>query len=361
MTPSVCQPGRCEPPTGERAPFGRRLAGVLDGDGRRLLGLGLAMLMLVGAVWASVAVGINAVGLGDITGALAGNPTTTAGQVVYHLRIPRTATGVLAGTALGVAGTVMQGMTRNPLADPGLLGINAGAALAVVVSMSLLGITTATGFIWFALAGAAAAAVFVYALGSIGLGGQTPVKLALAGAATTSLLAAFTTMLTLRDVSVIDDFRFWAVGSLTRADGASLTYVAPFVVLGLLLAAGLSRTLNALALGEDLAQSLGTRLWVARTAAVIAVVLLAGSATAVAGPLVFVGLVVPHLARLITGPDYRWVMAWTVVLSPALLLLADVAGRVVAAPQQLQVGIVTALAGAPVFLLLVRHRTLVGV
>ncbi|QRN79831.1 MAG: iron ABC transporter permease, partial [Nocardiopsis sp. BM-2018] len=212
-----------------------------------------------------------------------------------------------------------------------------------------------------AFAGAAVAAVLVYALGSLGLGGATPVKLALAGAAFTALFGAVTSMITLQDSSTMDDYRYWVVGSLTRSDGTDLSVVAPFLLVGVVLAVALTRTLNALALGDDLARSLGTRLWTNRAVAALAVVLLAGGATAIAGPIGFVGLVVPHVARMITGPDYRWVMAWTVVLAPTLLLIADTLGRILLQPQQLQVGIITAIAGAPFFLYLVRNRRVIGV
>ncbi|MDN5893964.1 iron complex transport system permease protein [Brevibacterium sp. Mu109] len=334
---------------------------MLRGGWSRTFGLGVAVVVLVAATWASIVLGINDITVGDVLDAVRGTPATDAERIVYHLRIPRTATGLLVGAGLGVAGATMQGLTRNPLADPGLLGINAGAALAVVVAMAGLGITTASGYVWFAFAGAACAALFVYALGSLGLGGATPVKLILAGAATTAFLGAITTMITLRDASLMDDYRFWAVGSLTRANGAMLLTVAPFIVAGLLLAMASSRSLNALALGDDLARSLGTRVRVSRAIGAIAVVLLAGGSTTIAGPVAFIGLVIPHIARMISGPDYRWVMAWTLVMAPTVLLIADVVGRLVAQPQQLQVGIVVAAVGAPFFLYLVRHRKLVGV
>lgn len=309
---------------------------------------------------ASVLIGNYAVTIDDVIAAVSGPPETDLDRIVRHIRIPRTVAGILAGAALGIAGAVMQGITRNPLAGPGILGINSGAALAVVIAMTFLGVTTAAGYVWFAFAGAAVAAVFVYALGSLGLGGATPVKLALAGAAFTAFVGAITSAITLFDATTLEDFRFWVVGSLTRADGTSLTAVAPFIAAGICAAVVTSRTLNVLALGDEMARSLGTRLWSARLAAAVAVVLLAGGATAIAGPIGFIGLVVPHIARLITGPDYRWIMAWTVVLAPTLLLLADILGRILVSPQQLQVGIVTGLAGAPVFLYLVRNRKVSG-
>lgn len=336
-------------------------SGLLRGGWTRSLGLAVAVALLLVMVVGSLLIGTYSVGYTDIVGALTGIPENDVQRVVRHVRLPRTLAGLLAGGALGVAGVVMQGLTRNPLAGPGLLGINSGAALAVVVSMALFGISTASGHMWFALVGAAVAALFVYTLGSLGFGGATPVKLALAGAALTALLGAITSMVTLQSASTMDEFRFWVVGSLTRADMTTLTVVAPFLGVGVLLAAGVMRSLNTIALGDDLARSLGNRLWVDRSVAALAVVLLAGGSTAIAGPLAFIGLVIPHVARLITGPDHRWVMAWTLVLAPGLLLFADTLGRVLVRPEQLQVGIITALAGAPFFLWLVRNRKVVGV
>lgn len=332
----------------------------MQGDWGRLLGLAAALCVLAGVTLASILIGNFSVTIGDVVAAVTGSPTTDLDRIVVHIRIPRTVTGLLAGTALGIAGAVMQGVTRNPLAGPGILGINSGAALAVVLAMTFLGVATASGYVWFAFAGAAVAAVFVYTLGSLGLGGATPVKLALAGAAFTAFVGAITSAITLLNATTLDDFRFWVVGSLTRADGPSLLAVTPFIAAGIATAVFTSRTLNVLALGEDMARNLGTRIWSTRVAAALSVVLLAGSATAIAGPIAFIGLVVPHIARLISGPDYRWIMAWTVVLAPTLLLIADILGRVLVSPQQLQVGIITGLAGAPFFLYLVRNRKVSG-
>lgn len=343
--------------TGRPAGSGRQL---LRNRWVRLLGLTVAALGLVAAALISLLVGNYTIGVGDALTALSRPAETDVDRIVQHVRVPRTVAGLLAGAALGVAGVVMQGITRNPLAGPGILGINSGAALAVVIAMTVLGVTTAGGYVWFAFAGAAIAAVFVYSLGSLGLGGATPVKLALAGAAFTALVSAVTTAITLLDATTLNDFRFWVVGSLTRADTAALTAVVPFIAAGAVAAFATCRTLNVVALGEDMARSLGTTLWSARLLAAVAVVLLAGAATAIAGPIGFIGLVVPHIARLITGPDYRWIMAWTVVLAPTLLLLADVLGRILVSPQTLQVGIITGLAGAPFFLYLVRNRKVSG-
>ena len=346
-----------------RVPLFARLTrhGLLASGWGRAAGLLVALGLLAAATFASVVVGLFDVGVGDVLAAASGQPANDVERVVRHVRIPRTVAGLLAGCALGTAGALMQGLTRNPIASPGLLGINAGAAFAVVMAMVVLGISAASDFVWFAFLGAAVAAVFVYVLGSVGFGGATPVKLALAGAAFSAFVGSITTGITLLDHALLGDFRFWAVGSLTRATGADLAAVAPFIGTGLLLALATTRTLNVLALGDDLARTLGTRLWRARTVGALAVVLLAGGAVAIAGPVGFVGLVVPHVARMITGPDYRWVMAWTLVLAPTLVLAADLVGRTLVHPQQLQVGIVTAFVGAPFFLVLIRYRKVVGV
>ena len=252
----------------------------------------------------------------------------------------------------------MQGLTRNPLADPGILGVNAGAALFVVIGIYWFGLTSLLGYVWFAFAGAAIASVIVYALGSLGREGATPVKLALAGAALTALLGSITTAILLIDVDTLDQFRFWAVGSLAGRTATVAANVAPFIAVGLVLAMACGPVLNTLALGDDVARGLGQRVGLTRLLGAVSIVLLCGAATAAAGPIVFVGLAIPHVARAITGPDYRWIMPYSMVLAPILLLGADIIGRVVARPGEVQVGIVTAIIGAPVFIGLVRSRKL---
>lgn len=278
--------------------------------------------------------------------------------VIVTLRVPRTLAGVLVGAALGLAGAVMQGVARNPLADPGLLGVNAGAALGVVCGISFLGIGTATGYVWFGFAGAAIVSVGVYLVGSLGREGATPVKLALAGAAVTAALQSITTAILLTDVATFDKFRFWTVGSLAGRDLDLVGRIAPFVAVGAVLALCTGRLLNALSLGDDVARGLGQRVALARGLSAAAVVILCGAATAAAGPIAFLGLAVPHLARLITGPDYRWILPYSMVLAPILLLTSDIIGRLVARPGELQVGIVMAILGAPFFIFLVRRRKL---
>ncbi|GGO22306.1 iron ABC transporter permease [Microbispora rosea subsp. aerata] len=279
---------------------------------------------------------------------------SAAYTVVHQMRLPRTLLGLLAGVALGVAGGVMQALTRNPLADPGLLGINAGASAAVATSALLFGVSTFTGYVWFALAGAAAVSVLVYAVG----GGRsaTPARLALAGAAINAALYSYVNGTMLLNSASLETMRFWTVGSLAGADGGTAALMTPFIAAGLLLAMALARPLNALALGDDSARSLGAHPAKVRAAAIVAVTLLCGAATAACGPIVFVGLMVPHLVRALTGPDQRWMLPCCALLAPVLLLGADVLGRLVARPGELQAGIVTAVLGGPLFLYFVRRK-----
>lgn len=335
-----------------------RSAGIVRRRSTRATGLvvlvgGLTLIALV-----SVAFGSKPIAMDQVLDALFAFDGSHDQVIVRSLRIPRTLVGLGVGIALGLAGAVMQGVTRNPLADPGILGVNAGAALAVVVAIYAFGVTDLTVYVWFAFVGALLAALGVYALGSLGGGGATPVKLALAGAAVTALLGSLTTAVLLLDVATLDQFRFWVVGSLAGRDAAVARQVTPFLVVGSILALGSGRALNALGLGDDVARSLGSRIALARAVAAASVVLLVGTAVAAAGPIGFVGLAVPHVARAVTGPDYRWILPYSALLAPILLLGADVVGRIVARPAELQVGVVTAFVGAPVFVALVRRRRL---
>jgi iron complex transport system permease protein len=333
--------------------------GVLSSGWAKGAGVVAAAVVLATVVFASVAYGSKTIDLGTVIDAfLAYDPTHNDHLIIRSLRVPRTLVGLGVGAALGLAGGVMQGVTRNPLADPGIFGIEAGAALAVVVGIYVFGIGSLTGYIWFAFAGAAVASVVVYGLGSLGRGGATPVKLALAGAAMAALLSSLTSAILIIDVSTLDQFRFWAVGSLAGRDDAVIRQVAPFLVLGAVLAVASARGLNTLALGDDVARSLGQRVHLARAMSALAVIVCSGAAVAAAGPIGFVGLTIPHVARAICGPDYRWILPWSIVLGPVLLLGADVLGRIIARPGELQVGIVTAFVGAPFFVALVRRRRL---
>ena len=322
-------------------------------------GLVVIAAALAGAALLSLAVGARDLPFGAVLHALVDpDPAARDDLIVTESRLPRTIVGLLAGAAFGLAGALIQGVTRNPLADPGILGVNAGAGLFVVVAISVLGITNLTGYVWFGFAGAAVTSVLVYTVGSIGRGGATPVKLALAGAAVTAALTSFTTAVLLLDVDAFDQFRFWQVGSLAGRGTDIAVQSLPFLIAGTLIAFASARSLNALALGDDVATSFGTNVITARLVAGLAVVLLCGTATAMAGPLVFIGLLIPHIARAFTGPDHRWLLPYSMLLAPLLLLLADVLGRIVARPGEVQVGIVTAIIGAPIFVALARRRRL---
>ncbi|MBO3739113.1 FecCD family ABC transporter permease [Actinoplanes flavus] len=326
----------------------------------RALGLVVLCAILAAVAFLSVTQGSRSIDLPDVLRALGnlGGDQTITSTVTLELRVPRTLLGILAGAALGVAGAILQGVTRNPLADAGIMGINAGAAACVVFAVTVLGIRGIGVYVWFAFAGAAAATVLVYSIASMGREGATPVKLALSGAAVTAGLLSVTSAIIMTDVDALNELRFWQVGSLAGRYAPILTGVAPFLLLGLLLSLGCGRALNGLALGEDVARGLGQRVGLTRAAAFALVALLAGAATAACGPIVFIGLVVPHLARFLCGPDYRWILPYSMLLAPVVLLLADVIGRVAGAPGELQVGVVLAVLCAPVFVGIVRYARL---
>ncbi|MEQ4304858.1 iron chelate uptake ABC transporter family permease subunit [Plantactinospora sp. B6F1] len=323
----------------------------------------VATIVLIALSLLSVAVGSRQIPLDQVVqtlvdraGARVGAPQIEA--IVWGVRLPRTVLGLLVGMALGLSGALMQGLTRNPLADPGLLGVSAGAALGIVVAIAWFGIATLYGYIWFAFAGALLASVVVYLLGGLGRGGSTPVKVALAGIAITFLLNSVTSAVVLRDPEALNRYRFWAAGSLNGPGFGTITQLLPFLAVGAILALAAAPALNSLALGDDVAAALGRRVGLVRLQGTLAVTLLAGAAVAVAGSIVFIGLVVPHVARLITGPNHRWLLPFTMVLAPSLLLLADIVGRVVARPSEVGVGIIAAFIGGPFFIMLVRRRRL---
>jgi iron complex transport system permease protein len=309
----------------------------------------------------SLAIGSVEMTVETVVRAFVANDGSNAHLIVTELRLPRTLVGVTVGVALGLAGALMQALTRNPLAEPGILGINAGAALAVVAAIALLGIGDVRGYIWFALGGAAVATLIVYALGSVGRPGVTPVRLALAGAVLAAVLGALTSAVLIVDARTLDQFRFWVVGSIAGRDLGSLLVVLPFIVAGTLIVLLSGRTLNTLALGDDVARSLGQRVGLVRAVGTLAVALLAGAAVAIAGPIAFVGLAAPHAARSLVGPDYRWVVAWSALLGACLILAADILGRIVLRPGEVEVGIMTALIGAPLLIWLVRRPQLAEV
>ncbi|MFF4488618.1 FecCD family ABC transporter permease [Streptomyces sp. NPDC001544] len=319
----------------------------------RTLGLLAALAILVLVALASIAIGAKELSVGQVWHGLF-QDSGTYGDVVVDERFSRTLLGLLAGAALGLSGAVLQALTRNPLADPGLLGLNAGASAAVVTAITYFGVTSLSGYVWFAFVGAAAVGALVWFLG--GSRGATPVRLALAGTAVSAALYGYLQAVMIMDDAALGKMRFWTVGSLSSATDSTITQVLPFLAVGAVVALLLARPLNAVAMGDDTARALGANLGRTRALAMLAATVLCGAATAACGPIVFVGLMVPHVVRSFTGPDLRWILPYASVLSPVLLLGADVVGRIVARPAELQVGIVTAIIGGPVFIFLVRRR-----
>ncbi|MFF3847700.1 FecCD family ABC transporter permease [Streptomyces sp. NPDC002328] len=319
----------------------------------RFAGLLLSVAVLLLVAMASIAIGAKELSLAQVWHGLF-ESTGTYADVVVDERQSRTALGLLAGAALGLSGTVLQALTRNPLADPGLLGINAGASAAVVTAITYFGVTSLSGYVWFAFLGAAAVGALVWFLG--GSRGATPVRLALAGTAISAALFGYVQAVMIMDKAALARMRFWTVGSLSAATEDMIWQVAPFLAVGTLLSLALARPLNAVAMGDDTAKALGAHLGRTRALSMLAATVLCGAATAACGPIVFVGLMVPHVVRSFTGPDLRWIMPYAAILSPVLLLGSDVIGRVVARPSEVQVGIITAIIGGPVFIFLVRRR-----
>ncbi|MGC3995570.1 MAG: iron ABC transporter permease [Propionicimonas sp.] len=317
------------------------------------------MLLLAAVV--VVAVASLAIGAADISwptvlDALfhydAANPEHIA---VVEKRLPRTVIGLVCGAALGLSGAVAQGVTRNPLADPGILGVNEGAALSVVIGIWVFGASSPTQYLWFAFAGAAVAAVLVWLIAGRGRDGATPVKLALAGSAISAAFLSLVSGILIASQESLDRMRFWQVGSVAGRGYDVLLPALPALLVGIVAALCCGRLLNLLALGDDTAAGLGLPVNRARLFAGAVVVVLAGATTAVCGPIAFLGLIVPHLVRMLTGPDYRWVVAYSAPAAAVVLVAADVAGRVLARPGEVQVGIVLAGIGAPVFIALVRR------
>lgn len=309
---------------------------------------------------ASLAFGSNHLSLGAVVDALAHPGSGQASAIVQGVRIPRTALGIVVGVCLGVAGAVMQGQTRNPLADPGLFGVSAGAGLAVVLGVFVLGVVDPGITVWFALVGALVASVAVFSITASGSGTASPVPLALAGAAVSALLEAFTSFIVLADRHALEAYRLWVVGSLSGRDLGVFWSVVPFALAGLFLALVNTRSLDNLGLGSEMARGLGENVVVARIVGLGAITLLTAAATAAAGPVGFVGLVVPHLARPLVGSGHRYLLPASALLGIALVLGADVIGRLVGGTGELQVGIVLALIGGPVFVAVARRRSLVA-
>ena len=330
------------------------------GRARLLVGLVLLFGLLLAVCLFSITMGSRSITLMTIWDAFTSyDPSSASETVVREMRVPRTLLGLSVGAALGLSGAILQGVTRNPLAEPGIMGINTGAAAFIVFGIMVLGTQQLSTYIWLGFVGAAVATVMVYTIASFGREGATPVKLALAGAAVTAAFYSLTNAIVMTNVDALNELRFWQVGSLAGRYMPVFWQTLPFIVIGVVVALGAGRALNGLALGEDVAVALGQRVRLTRAVMFVTVALLCGAATAACGPIVFVGLVVPHLARMLTGPDYRWILTYSLVLTPIALLIADIIGRVVVSPSELQVGVVLGVLGAPAFVALVRYRNLV--
>jgi len=335
-------------------------AGVLAGSGRRGLGLVVILLALALAALASLRFGANPLSLSQVWNGFWHPDESDASILVWTLRVPRTVVGIVVGVAFGLSGAVIQALTRNPLADPGILGVNAGAGFAVTLGVGFFGISGISGYVWFAFLGAAVTTVLVYVIGSAGTRSVSPAQLVLAGVALAAVLGGISSFLTLIDEETFRALRSWGVGSIARTSLTETWAVLAFLAVGTVLALALAAPLNAVALGDDLAASLGTNVARTRVLAVLAVTLLAGGGTALTGGIAFVGLMVPHIVRWIVGPDQRWIMSYTLLAAPVLVLVADVVGRVVARPGEIEVGIVTAVVGAPALIALVRRSKVSG-
>ncbi|MGC0370113.1 FecCD family ABC transporter permease [Microbacterium sp. SLBN-111] len=312
--------------------------------------------LLAGVIVASLAVGSRPLAFPDVISALFSDRRDATAVIVHDLRLPRTLTALLVGTALGVAGVLMQAATRNPLADPGLLGVNAGAAVGVVVAIAFFGIGTASGYVWFAFAGAAGAAAAVYLAARPG-GRGGAVGLVLAGVALSACLTAVVRIITLADDDTFESFRFWAVGSFERRDADVAVQLLPFAVAGLVLAVVVARGLDQLRLGNDLARALGVSPALVLAASGAAITLLCATATSAAGPLAFIGLLVAHVVRRAGPPGLRAQLPLAALSGATLTLASDVIGRVIAVPAEVEAGIVAAFLGAPLLLWLVLRRT----
>jgi iron complex transport system permease protein len=309
--------------------------------------LGIALCMI-----ASLAFGARYVEWREVIQALFDPDNTSFNAVVVRERIPRTVFGIIAGASLGVSGALMQAITRNPIADPSILGVNTGASLFVVSGIAFFHINTAGQYIWFALAGAAITAVFVYGVGSLGYGGATPIKLALAGAATSAALTSLVSAIILPRTEVMNAFRFWQVGSVSGATWEGILAISPFLIIGILIGILVSPALNALALGDDVATGLGVRTGLIRLISAFAGVLLCGATTALAGPIGFVGLMIPHVMRMILGPNLRLIIPMSAVGGAMLLTISDTVGRMIGSPGELEAGIITAFFGAPILVMI---------
>ncbi len=317
----------------------------------KIITLLLGSVIFIGiSIMISLAFGARYVGFHEVVNGLLHPDNISFSALVVRERVPRTVFAIVAGASLGISGALMQAITRNPIADPSILGVNTGASLFVVSGIAFFNISSANQYIWLALAGAAITAIFVYGIGSLGHGGATPIKLALAGAATNAALSSLVSAVILPRTEVMNAFRFWQVGSVSGATWDGIITVSPFLIVGMVIGILLTTALNALALGDDVATGLGVRTGTVRMLGAFAGVLLCGATTALTGPIGFIGLIVPHIMRLICGPDMRYIVPMSAVGGAILLTLADTIGRLIGMPGELEAGIVTAFLGAPILI-----------
>lgn len=328
---------------------------------KRAVGLAALLAVLLAAFIASLAHGANPIPYADVWDAIWHRGENEASYIVWDQRFPRTVIAIVTGAAFALSGALIQALTRNPLADSGILGVNAGAGLAVTVGVGVFGIAGITQYIWFAFIGAAATTILVYIIGLAGgARGANPATLVLAGVALAAVFGGITSFLQLIDPDTFEAIRNWNLGSVARTSLDDAQSVLPFLLLGFVLAIIVSTDLNSIALGDDLAASLGTKVVRARILTILAVTVLAGGATALTGGIGFVGLMVPHVVRWIVGPDQRWIFFYCLIGGPVMVLLADTLGRVIARPGEIEVGILTAVIGAPVLIALVRRKNASG-
>ncbi len=338
-----------------------RAEGVKRAVGRSLAIAVLGLVLLVVLSLSSLVLGARPIAVSSVVDALFAFDGSSVDHIaIMDYRLPRTLLALLCGAGFGVSGALIQAATRNPLADPGILGVNAGAAFFVTLSVGLFGFHSIQATLWFSLLGAVLVTLAVYGLGMAGRGGATPVRMVLAGMALSAVLGGISSSITLLNSQAFDAMRQWSIGSVAGRNMAVVTAIAPFIGLGLVISLISARSLNAVALGEDLARALGASLVRTRILTLAAVTLLAGAATAACGPIGFVGLMVPHAVRWFTGPDQRQILPLTMIYAPVLMLAADIAGRLVLYPGELEAGVVTAFLGAPVLIALARRKQAVG-
>ena len=312
----------------------------------------LALLSIM-AVF-SISLGAKNIAFSKVVDVLLGNDPDSLEAAIIFQRIPRTVFGILAGGALGISGALMQSITRNPIADPSILGVNTGASLFVVAGIAFFNITVAYQYIWLGITGAGVTAVFVYSVASMGKDGATPLKLALSGSAVSIVLGSLVSTIMLPNNRVMEAFRFWQVGSIGSATWENIMLISPFLIVGFIISMFISGYLNNLALGDEAATALGTNVVMTRTIGALASVLLCGATTALAGPIGFVGLIIPHIIRLIFGSEMIKMLPLSFLGSALLMLISDVIGRIISLPGETEVGIVTAVLGAPIFILAIR-------